>query len=310
MKHFKTALLATTLILPTVAVGSEGMSVKLMVHDDLDKSVVEAIGSVSHVITDEEREAFDLEDDDLKVMVSWRNMLNGQLPTLPNDAFVKGPTPWNDLYKTYNWDQVKVVWTPVSAEIISAESVPFVVDVETLSNDASNSEPLIVKGQLSQVLSNGIQWSWESSAGKSASVSAEVEVEVGFLGKGAKAKAGGSTTITSNFSKGGSETLSKSIASTASLQQNLNPGKSVEFVMTASQGNLQARVVYEQTLTGNVAVNYNPKFNGHHFYAIPVNSLLKARQQMTFQEFKPKRLTQVFNIDNYTNITARAVAKN
>ena len=310
MAHFSKILLATAFSLPAMSLGAQGISVKLQVHDDLDQSVVQAIGSSSHIITDQERKDFKLSSDEIKLMVLWRNMLNGGVPRSPNDVFVKSPTPWNDLYSTYNWDQVKVVWTPISAEIINSESVPFVVDVETLSNDASNDQTITVKGSLTQELSNGIEWNWESSSGSAATVSAEVELEIGFLGKGAKAKAGGSTTITSDFSKGGRETLSKSIASTTSMQQNLAPGKSVEFVMTASQGNLQARVVYEQKLTGFVAVNYNPTYKGHHFYAIPINSLLAAREQFGAEKFTPKTVTQVFAIDNYTNITSRAVAMN
>ena len=54
------------------------------------------------------------------------------LRTMPNDVFVKGPRPRNDMNETYKCDQVKVVWSPIRTEIVSAEFVHFFIDVEPL----------------------------------------------------------------------------------------------------------------------------------------------------------------------------------
>jgi hypothetical protein len=56
----------------------------------------------------------------------------------------------------------------------------------------------------------------------------------------------------------------------------LGPGKSVEAQLTASKGTLTVQIVYQLTLSGNVALNYNPTYKDHHFWTFDVNSVLAA----------------------------------
>ena len=73
---------------------------------------------------------------------------------------------------------------------------------------------------------------------------------------------------------------------------------------------MQARVVYEQILSGLVSLHNNPRYQGHHFYSVWVNSLLDAQKTMENVAFNPATVTQVFDIDNYTDILTREVPVN
>src|SRR5271156_1054538 len=84
-------------------------------------SSVSASGSVQHVITDTEVATFGLQDGNLK------NAVGKYFGQNPNDAFLHSPTPWGDLYRTYNWPQVQTVLVVDSATITGITSQPVIV---------------------------------------------------------------------------------------------------------------------------------------------------------------------------------------
>jgi len=76
--------------------------IEIGVGRDRDSSSVRITGEEWHVINDNEANIFNITDKPLKEAVEK------YFGKKPNDAYLHSPTPWNDLYKTYNWEQVKV----------------------------------------------------------------------------------------------------------------------------------------------------------------------------------------------------------
>ncbi|HYV45984.1 MAG TPA: hypothetical protein VFA20_14040 [Myxococcaceae bacterium] len=79
---------------------------------------VTAGGSVQHVITDQERVCFGLDDASLKGAVGKH------FGKEPNHAYLKSPTPWNDLYQRYHWPEVETVLVAQSAQMLEVGPPP------------------------------------------------------------------------------------------------------------------------------------------------------------------------------------------
>jgi hypothetical protein len=242
------------------------MAIQINVNAGLDAatSSVQASGNVIHVISDVERNTFNINDANLKQLVLK------SFGKAPNDAYLHSDTPWGDLYKTYKWPQVQVNLVVQSASILGITSEPQIVNTQKFSNNSS------VKGNfnvaITQQVNNTSQSSWSSS--DKISVGQKISYSIGFLGEGVKGET--SLNYEHSWGKGGSESKSVTIGTSSGVSVSLDPGESILAELSASRGVMKVRLVYNAYLTGVSAVNYNPTYKGHHFYALDIRNLLSA----------------------------------
>ena len=102
----------------------------------------------------------------------------------------------------------------------------------------------------------------------------KITYKVSFLGTGGGGETSMSYTHTWGESK--TESLSITVGTTSGVSVVLKPGESVKAQLTASRGVMKVRIVYHAYLIGNTAVNYNPTFKGHHFWALDINGVMSA----------------------------------
>lgn len=277
-------LVAAGLCLP-VAPAEAQIMVKVEAGKDKAASKVHVSGSEVHVISDDERASFKLSDNQLKQAVA------AYFGKRPNDAYVKSPTPWNDLYKTYNWSQVTVTLRPVSATITGISTEPVVIKSTTFKNDTQKAANF--NASVSDQVSNTVSNSYSSTYGLT--VGQKISYEVSFEGVG---KVGGETSMSFSSTFGKSETKSTSytVGSNEGVNVNLDPGESVVAELNATRGQLKVRVVYDATLSGQTAVNYNPTFKGHHFWGLPIQNVSRAGKLPT-----SLRITEDMTVGYYSN---------
>ncbi|WP_400193681.1 follicular epithelium yolk protein subunit [Hymenobacter sp. B81] len=246
-----------------------GISVIVTAGKDKESSKVSASGYVQHIITDEERNVFKLQDGDLKSAVE------AYFGKRPNDAFLHDPTPWNNLYSTYNWPQVQTILRVVGAEIVGLTSEPVVVAQNTFTNNSDL--PGVFSAGVSDSVTDTVESNWSQTYGLEASQS--ISYGVSFLGSGG----GGETSLSfsASFGQGGSQSTSVTVGSQQDVSVELQPGESVTAVLTASRGTLKVRITYQVSLEGVSAVNYNPTFKDHHFWALDISGLLQAAGRPT-----------------------------
>ena len=98
--------------------------------------------------------------------------------------------------------------------------------------------------------------------------------EVGFLGTGG----GGETGLSygQSWGKGDEESKSVTLGSSSGVSIELDPGQGVVAELSASRGMMKVRVRYKAHLIGSTAVNYNPTFKGHHFFALDIGRVMSA----------------------------------
>lgn len=242
-----------------------GLEVSIVAGKDAASSSVKVTGSEQHVISDTEVVTFGVGDSALK------NAVDKYFGKAPNDAFLHSPTPWNDLYKTYGWPQVQTVLDVQSATITGISVNPSVIASKTLTNDSK--VPATFHADISQSVTNTATSSWSSTS--TLSFSQSITYKVGLEGLG---EVGGSTTFgfSQAFGQGGSNSQSTTVGSSTGVSVQLDPGQSVIADLTATKGTMNIRVVYNAHLTGDTAINYNPTYKGHHFWALGIGGVMSA----------------------------------
>lgn len=240
-----------------------GIDIAVKAGKDAGASSVSASGSIQHIVTDQERTTFNVNDASLK------HAVEAYFGKAPNDAYLHSPTPWNDLYKTYGWPQVSTLLTVQKAEILGLTSTPEIVKTQQFSNDSSHSATFNVS--ISDSVANTVSSGW--STGGTLSISEAIEVGVDFI-EDAKS----TTTISYSQSWGIHQEKSQTVTvgSDSGVTVTLDPNESIVAELSASRGVLKVRITYVARLIGSAAVNYNPTFKGHHFWALDIGSVMGA----------------------------------
>jgi hypothetical protein len=241
-----------------------GISISIKAGTTAADSWVNASGSQQHIISDEERNSYGIGDAALTTAVAK------YFGKAPNDAYLHSPTPWNDLYKTYNWPQVQTTLVVQSAKITGITSEPVIVATKTLANNSK--VPATFNAGISDSVTNPASSTWSNS--NSVTVGQKVTYDVSFLGSGG----GGETSFSYSHTWGESktETTSVTVGSQQGVSVPLDPGQSVDVQLTASRGVMKVRITYLASLSGSCAVNYNPTFKDHHFFSLGVGGIMQT----------------------------------
>jgi hypothetical protein len=241
-----------------------GIDISIKAGLTTGSSSVNASGSVQHVITDTEVKTFGIQDGDLK------NAVGKYFGKNPNDAYLHSDTPWGDLYKKYNWPQVETVLVVDSATITGITSEPVIVGTQVFSNDSK------VKGTFNVGISDQVANTSSSTWSKTDSITVgqKFTYKVGFLGTGT----GGETSMSYSHTWGESKTesLTVTVGTQSGVSVPLDPGQSVEAQLSASRGVMKIRIVYKAYLIGVTAINYNPTYKDHHFWALDIAEVMAA----------------------------------
>lgn len=242
------------------------MAISINIHGGLDakSTQVSATGYEEHVITDTEAKTFHLTDSELKTAVEK------YFGKKPNDAYLHSPTPWGDLYKRYDWDEVMLVLEVIGATIDDVTSEPAIISQETFKNNSDVKATF--NASISQSVSDTVSNTWSQT--NTIQVGSKVNLGVQIPGIGS---AGGEMSMSYSYAWG--ESTTKSTTVTAGSQSGINvelaPGESVDAILSASRGKIKVKVKYKAHLKGYTAVNYNPTYKDHHFWALPINSVMK-----------------------------------
>lgn len=245
-----------------------GFDIHIVAGKDKASSVVEVTGSVQHVITDDERTAFNVGDHQLKEDVK------AYFGRAPNDAYLHSPTPWGDLYKRYNWPQVQTVVVAESAEILDITSKPVSLRTQHFTNSSSHTATFNV--HITDTVSDTTSSTW--STGGTLTIGQKLEYNIGFAG------AETSLSYSQSWGIGGEKSKNVTLGASSGASIELKPDQAVEAVLSASHGVMKVRIRYKAKLIGSTAINYNPTFKGHHFWCLPIGGVIDGHNSVVSTE--------------------------
>jgi len=272
------------ILAPSVAIAQ--MRVAIKVGKDAASSSVTATGYTSRVVSAEDQTNLKLTSGTIATGVE---RYKGKKA---NDTFLTSPTPWNDLYKTYGWKQVTLTMRPVRAEIVNFQSTPVVISRDEMSNTSARAATF--HADVSDEVSTTISTTWTNT--QEFMVGQSISYEVGVSNV---VSVGGETSLQFTASSGTAKTeeTSHTVGSAAGVSVELQPGEKMAAELLGTRGNLRVRVTYAASLSGYVAVNYNPKYDGHHFYALPITQVL-SRVSVPYSF----NMVEDINVGFYSNI--------
>lgn len=251
-----------------------GIEVTIMAGSDVPTSSASSIGSEKHIITDQEREAFGIKRSPLK------DAVKAYYGKRPDDVYVRSPTPWNDLYKKYGWEETRTTLTVFSTKILDVASEPVIIASKNFTNNSNNTA--IFNASISDQVTNTVTSSWSES--HTISAEQKIKYQIGFLGTGG----GGETSLSYShtWGTGGSESQTITVGTSSGVIVELEPGESVVAELSASRGKMRVEVTYIAYLSGKTAVNYDKPYKGHHFYGMNTTSVMQADHIPTTLQFK------------------------
>jgi hypothetical protein len=259
-----------------------GFDIQIVLGEDEKNSSVSTSGAKKRVITDADRTTFGLDDNTLKKSIE---LYFGQWPT---DAYLRSPTPWDDLYKRYNWQEVEVVMKVIDARIIEFEMAPYRSESWTYTNN-SQTEYLDINSKITKKLSNTSSNSWSVSN----------NIDLGFkVNYNIVPGPGGELSMkySRQWVEAGSSSETVELDVEHAVNLHLAPMKSVNAHITGYEGTVKIRVFYEAYLTGSSAVNYENTYKGHHFHDLDIGAIMNANPSLS----KTVAFSEDISINNFS----------
>ncbi|KAJ8707943.1 hypothetical protein PYW08_010309 [Mythimna loreyi] len=265
------------------------IGIKITTGETEAESSIEYSGENVEIISDKERQTWKIGNEGLK------NACEKLSGSRPGDVFVRSPTPWNDVYHRFNWEQVKRILKPVRSRVLGIHTKPVIVASRTFKNNNLRTGAKVkYNAAISHVIEETISNTW--SVGGELTVGQEITYSVN-IGVG---NVGGTTSLSyaANWGNDTSKAKAVTLGTTTSVEVELNPGQAAVATLSATHGTLEMEVDYEAELSGSVFANYPNKLNGHHFWAFNVNDVLRAAGLPT-----TVKSTEKISVGFYTSAT-------
>ncbi|XP_063835205.1 spherulin-2A-like [Ostrinia nubilalis] len=269
------------LLLPVLV--SCSITVNIIASNSDATSRVNYIGTDSNIISAKERVTFGVTDENLKTAAEKYS--GGR----PKDVFLHSPTPWNDLYQTYGWRQVRRILRPIRHKILSVDSEDSVMSVKEMHNNstATVSFNTGMQQDVENIVSN--TWSKEGAL----TIEEPIHYDINFI---SGSVTGPDFKFSSKWANDAMEVKKITIGSDSDTTVPVEPGQSIKASLQATKVTMIAEIDYYANLNGHVACNYPKKFNGHHFWRYDVTALQEAGQLR-----KTVMSSEVIKIRYYSN---------
>lgn len=271
------------LLLPALAIARIDVEVTGKYDGDQPSMKVYYSGSQADVISNEERKAFNLGDAKLKEAVK------AYFGKKPDTAYVRSPTPFGDLYSTYDWSQVIRTLVPKSARILKITSEPQIVMQQMFENNSS--KPKLFNMGIQQDVQETVSSSMSQPQGLNINEDISYELDIQSSKRNGKALA-----YTSKYGQNYKKSRSVKVGPTSPMNLLLKAGQAAIATLEATQGTVTVEIEYEANLSGTVAVNYDETYKGHNYWALDVREVMEKGNLMNKMRSK-----EVIEINFYVN---------
>jgi len=262
---------------------------------------IDVANGVDRVITNEDAKVLGLSDEEI-----LRNLVKLYKGKKPKSVWLKE----NEWFKKMSVNMVHVRISKASAEILSIKSMPQVsgrINVRTKGTE-TGSTTTVIKVERTGTIETG--WTKSNSLELSGGISLTIE-DFGFSAGVSK---------TSEWGESYSSAEGTSFSAEERVEVPIEPGKTVKTDYTLYQMAVRARVRYKVSFSGYAVADFGEIFDGHYYWAYPINDLLKAdgryttqdvEQELEFNYFYGLHITKeaVWNVPPGWNVEADAYWK-
>jgi hypothetical protein len=245
------------------------ISININAGPDSGTSSITSVGTDQHIITDTETTAFNIQDSSLKSAVATF------FGMAPDDAFLRSPTPWG-LYESFGYPQVQSSLAVQNATIQQFTSSPVTLAAKSFQN-LTNATAAFDCGMTKVVTATA-----SSGWGGNSQTPVQIAYSINFVvpdGSGVSPE--NSMNYTQLVGSSASESENITLGAGSGCSVTLAPGESAHGALVANVGQMNAQIVYQQTLSGTTALNYGSTYHDHHFWFFDINQVMSAAGLVT-----------------------------
>lgn len=240
------------------------MDVSLRVGDSVLESFVEASGSSSSYVGDwiNLGNFGNLIDNTINIWVIY--LFKGRVP---NYVYFFS---WGSLnYNNFGWEECYYTTRIQNAKYIDVKSMPNILSPAEMRNDSNKTATF--KTTLSHTVEHTVETSWSHSTGFSVSGGTKISIDI--------VKGSMKMTVSSTWGREDKVSETEQITSGGEISVELKPGQAVQAQMIMYETKATVEVEYETKLHGLIVADYNPPFEGHHYYAWSIEYFMLIRQK-------------------------------
>ena len=179
---------------------------------------------------------------------------------------------------------------PSETKVLGITSEPVILGTQVFENTSDT--PATFNANITDQVAETVESNWSETYGFEVGQTISYGVDFGGVNIGGET----SMSFSSEFGKGGSQSQEVTVSMGSGVTIDVPAHQSGTAQLSASRGTLQLQVTYAVSLTGDAAVNYNPTYKGHHFFALGINGVMQAGGIQTNYQ-----ITETLNVGYYAN---------
>ncbi|KOB73627.1 Follicular epithelium yolk protein subunit [Operophtera brumata] len=275
-----------TILAVILTVCSAKINIYIKTSDYLNKTEVKHTGRDIKLVTDEEVALFN---------ITHANLNRGiriEMGKIPDDIYLRDPTPFQDLFKEFEWPQVERVLSIKSAKIEEFMKDNIVIKTHEHINNTSLS--IQSKTDMMEMVENTVLSIWSTNGLPKDLINYGVNIDFG----------NGNWSFNDTWRD---ETL-KSVQLPFGASKGLVHLKSGQTIVSKLTGNkivMLIEVEYIAKLVGNIIADYDRLYGKYHFYSPALLNIMRAanlKNEVVTTEFLEVRFytnpkVEVFDTD-------------
>lgn len=276
-----------TILTVFIAVGSAKININIKTSNYFNKTEVNFTGKDIKLVTDEEVSLFN---------ITHANLNRGiriELGKVPNDVFLRDPTPYDDLFKKYKWPEVRRVLIVKSAKIIKFMQQNVTMKTHVHINNTTMT--IKSKTDMMVMVENTALSLWSPNGLPKDVINYNVTIDFGYgnwtFGDTWRDERLRYTNLPFGTNKG--------IVDLKSGQKIVSTLSGIKIVMLIE-------IEYIANLVGNIIADFKSLYGKYHFYSPSLHNIMRAaklKNEVVTKEFLEVRFYTnpkivVFDIDS------------
>nr|XP_021195732.2 uncharacterized protein LOC110380165 [Helicoverpa armigera] len=227
--------------------------------DETDMKVnISYKGNHDKVVTDEELKLFNI------TYPRLNKGLRVELGKVPNDVFLKNPTPYGDLFEKFHWEPMKRRLTVKKTKILDIITEDVVLGSHEYINKATTS--IKSKRTMNTTVINQFSSTWSKTGLPDSEILTNYTMIFDY----------GNHTYVNKWRNESTKAAKMTIGVTKEGLITIKPKTTVVTKLIASKTIVLVELLYEAKLVGSIIANYAEVYGKYHFWAPSVKSIMKA----------------------------------
>ncbi|MCG8698115.1 MAG: hypothetical protein MI922_08680 [Bacteroidales bacterium] len=246
--------------------------IHIMAGNDRKSSGAEISGRVKHKSSGNELNIFGLSHEVIK------DGINNHFDRIPDCYYLKGPTPWYDLYRLFNWNPVETLLHASDCKLMDYQSSD-IKDTRSITNFSN--KPVKESMVLQKKVTNKIINRW--SVVNELSFKNNFQCSIEFFDSNDENNI--NLVYSHTWGKSDIKEIPVLLGDENGVYSILQPGETIKGKMVAKKHTLKIRIYFDLSLQGCIAVQFRKPYKNQVFWSLDVDKILDANKLSKYISF-------------------------